>query len=157
MRPEQQLRADIQAERAAFAARLGEIDPARIKVVDESRIEVGQRLRYGYSERGRRCFDRAPFRSGVARSLVGWLALDGSGVVATQAGPVRGWTFGGFAKQYLVPHLKAGDVVVWDNARIHEVEGVRELIEACRARGLPLRQRWSWLLLLLHRRCRRIL
>jgi transposase len=138
MKPEQQLRADVQSERAAFAECLSEIDPARIKVVDESRAEVGQRLSYGYSERGKRCFDSAPFRSGIVRSLVGWLSLDGSGVVATHEGTVKGWTFRGFLRQHLVPYLKPGDVVIWDNARIHGVEGVREMIEACGAEVLPL-------------------
>lgn len=142
MIPEQQQRPDIQAERAAFAERLLMIAPERIKVVDESRVEVGQRLNYGYSERGKRCYDNAPFRSGVVRSLVGWLALDGTGVVATHKGTVRGWTFRGFVREHLrehlVPHLTPGDVVIWDNARIHEVEGVRESVEACGAEVMPL-------------------
>jgi transposase len=138
MKPEQQRLPEVQAERAAFAKDLSEIDPARIKVVDESRAEVGQRLSYGYSERGKRCYDSAPFRSGIVRSLVGWLSLDGAGVVATHQGTVKGWTFRGFLRQHLVPFLKPGDVVIWDNARIHGVEGVRAMIEACGARVLPL-------------------
>ena len=36
MTPEQQLTDEVQAERTAFTERLAEIDPARIKVVDES-------------------------------------------------------------------------------------------------------------------------
>lgn len=138
MKPEQQHRADVQAERATFTERLSQIDPARIKVVDESRVEVGMRLNYGYSLRGRRCFDSAPLRSGIVRSLIGWIDLEGAGVVATQAGTVRGWTFRGFVRAHLVPHLRVGDVVIWDNARIHGVEGVREMIEACGAAVLPL-------------------
>ena len=130
MIPEQQLRADIQAERAVFAERLLLIAPERIKVVDESPVEVGQPLSYGYSERGKRGYDSAPFRSGVVPSLVAWLALDGTGGVATHKGTVRGWTFRGFVGQHLGPHLTPGDVVIWDNARIHEVEGVRESVEA---------------------------
>jgi transposase len=138
MTPQQQLTPEVQAERAAFAAHLAAIDPARIKVVDESRVEVGQRLGYGYSARGKRCYDSGPFRSGIVRSLVGWLALDGSGVVATHEGTVKGYTFRGFVRAHLVPHLRPGDVVVWDNARIHGVEGIREMIEACGAELLPL-------------------
>lgn len=131
-------REDVQAERAAFVREVAQIDPARIKVVDESRVVLGQRLPYGYSERGARCSDSGPLRSRVTRSLVGWLALDGSGVVATHEGTVKGWTFRGFVLGHLVPHLRAGDVVVWDNARIHGVEGIREAIEGRGARLLPL-------------------
>ncbi len=138
MRPEQQLTPEVQAERAAFTRRLGEIDPARIKVLDESRVEVGVRVAYGYSARGTRCYDSGPYRSGIARSMVGWLGIDGSGVVATHKGSVRGWTFRGFVHAHLVPYLKRGDVVIWDNARIHGVEGIREMIEAQGAEILPL-------------------
>ena len=138
MRPEQQLTDAVQEERAAFIERLAELDPARVKVVDESRVVVGERLGYGYSARGERCYDSGLLHSKVARSLVGWLGLDGSGVVATHEGSVRGWTFRGFVREHLVPHLAPGDVVVWDNARIHGVEGVREMIEACGAEVLPL-------------------
>lgn len=34
--------------------------------------------------------------------------------------------------------LKASDVVIWDNARVHGVEGIREMIEAAGAELLPL-------------------
>ena len=138
MRPSQQLTDAVQQERAAFVERLAEIDPERIKVLDESRLVLGQRLSYGYSARGERCYDSGLVHSKVARSLVGWLGLDGSGVVATHEGGVGGWTFRGFVREHLVPHLAPGDVVVWDNARIHGVEGVREMIEACGACVLPL-------------------
>ncbi len=138
MIPEQQLTPAVQAERAAFKERLAGIDPARIKVLDESRVEVGVRVAYGYSARGSRCYDSGPYRSGMARSLVGWLGLDGSGVVATHKGSVRGWTFRGFVRDHLAPHLNAGDVVIWDNARIHGVEGIREMIAARGAEILPL-------------------
>lgn len=37
-----------------------------------------------------------------------------------------------------MPHLRAGDVAVRDNARIHGVEGIREMVEAAGARLLPL-------------------
>lgn len=138
MRPDEQLRDDVEAERTVYQERLRGIDPARLKVVDESRVELGMRLAYGYSARGQRCYDSAPYRSKIVRSLIGWLSLDGTGVVATHEGTVRGWTFRGFVREHLVPHLRPGDLVVWDNARIHGVEGVREMVEACGAELMPL-------------------
>lgn len=138
MRPEQQLTEAVQAERKAFLEQIAQVDPARIKVVDESRVEVGLRLGYGYSPRGKRCFDSAPYRSRFKQNLIGWLGLGGEGVVASCLSTVKGWGFRGFVREHLVPHLEAGDVVVWDNARIHGVEGIREMIEAAGARLLPL-------------------
>ena len=138
MSPPQQESPEVQAERAAFRQRLTEIAPERIKVVDESRVEVGMRLTCGYSARGERCHDRAPLRSRIRRSLIGWMGLDGSGVVATHPGTVRGWTFRGFVRRHLVPHLRQGDVVIWDTASIHGVEGIKDLVEAAGAEVLPL-------------------
>lgn len=138
MRAQQQLTDEVQAERTVFRETLSGIDPACIKVVDESRVVLGQRLGYGYSARGERCYDSGLFHSSVVRSMIGCLGLDGSGVVATHEGTVRGWTFRGFVYHYLVPLLKPGDVVIWDNARTHGVEGIREMIEGCGARLLPL-------------------
>jgi hypothetical protein len=133
MRPEQQLTEAVQAERAAFLQAVARVDPACIKVVDESRIEVGSRLGYGYAPRGERCFDSAPYRSTRKKNLIGWLGLGGEGVVASCAVNVKGWVFRGFVNQHLVRCLTKGDVVIWDNARIHSVEGIREMIEAAGA------------------------
>jgi hypothetical protein len=129
---------EVQAERRAFCARIAEIAPERIKVVDESRAEIGARFEYGYSLRGERCCDTKPSRSRIKQNLIGWIARDGSGVVASCKSNVKGWVFRGFVSAHLVPHLKPGDVVVWDNARIHGVEGVREMIEQAGAEVLPL-------------------
>lgn len=128
----------MQTERATFLQEIARVDPVRIKVVDESRVEVGGRLGYGYAPRGERCLDSAPYRSKHKKNLIGWLDLGGEGVVASCASTVKGWTFRGFVREHLVPHLRAGDVVVWDNARIHGVEGIREMVEAAGARLLPL-------------------
>lgn len=138
MRPEQQLTEAVQAERAAFLAQIVDIDPKRIKVVDESRVEVGLRLGYGYSPRGERCYDAAPYRSTCKTNLIGWLGLSGEGVVASCISNVKGWVFRGFVKGHLVPYLKKGDIVIWDNVRIHGVEGIREMVEGAGARLLPL-------------------
>lgn len=138
MRPQQQQRDDVQAERAAFADWMRTVDPARVKVLDESGLVRGMRLGYGYSERGERCFDTAPLSRGKRLSLVGWIGLDGSGCVATQASTINQPLFRGFVLKHLLPTLRPGDFVVWDNHRIHDAEGLREQIEAGGARVVPL-------------------
>lgn len=61
----------------------------------------------------------------------------------------------------MCPNLKKGDVVIMDNAAIHKVAGVRELIEDCGARLLylppyspdfsPIENAWSKLKTILRR------
>ncbi len=134
MMPQQALREDVGAEREAFDAWLETVDPSKVKVLDESGVVQGMRLAYGYAKRGERLVEHAPYRQGKRLSLVGWLGFDGEGIVAMEVGTVKGWTFRGFVREHLVPHLAAGDIVVWDNARIHGVEEIEAMIEACGAK-----------------------
>ena len=113
MKPQEQQRDEVQAERTAFIGWMRTVDPARVRVVDESGLVRGMRLGYGYSERGERCYDAAPLSRGKRLSLVGWIGLDGSGCVATQASTINQPLFRGFILEHLVPTLEPGDVVVW--------------------------------------------
>lgn len=130
MRPSQVLRPDVQAERKEFEQWLEEVDMSRVKALDESGIVQGMRLAYGYAPRGERLIDHAPLRRGKRVSLIGWLGSDGSGCVAYQVGTIKRYQFRGFVLEHLLPVLKAGDIVLWDNARIHEAADVVEQIEA---------------------------
>jgi transposase len=138
MRPSQQDRPEVQAERAAFASWAQGVDPARVKVLDESGVVQGMRLGYGYAPRGQRCYDARPLRCGRRLNLIGWIGSDGAGVVALHRGRMDRPHFRGFVQAHLVPHLQAGDVVVWDNARLHAAEDVVAAIEARGARVKPL-------------------
>jgi transposase len=51
---------------------------------------------------------------------------------------MNGNAFLAYVEQVLVPTLKPGDVVVLDNLSAHKVPGIREAIEAARARLLYL-------------------
>lgn len=53
-------------------------------------------------------------------------------------GSLTGAEFASFVEDCLVPKLDAGDVVVLDNARCHQVKRVRELVESAGARLLFL-------------------
>jgi len=132
MRPAQQRRADVAEERAAFARMQPTIEAERVVFVDESGIEQGMRCRYGYAPRTARCVEHAPFRVGRRTSLLGWVGLRGGRVVPF-SGTVDGGVFARFVEHYLVPYVQVGDVVVWDNARIHTPEAVA-LVEAVGAR-----------------------
>ena len=114
------------------------VDPRRIKAVDESGVVQGMRLAYGYARRGVRLVTHAPLRKGKRISLLGWLGFDGTGVVAMHEGTVKRYHFRGFIQGHLLPQLKKGDIVLWDNARIHEAPDLIEQIEALGATVRPL-------------------
>jgi transposase len=51
-------------------------------------------------------------------------------------------TFQSYVERVLVPRLKPGDVVIWDNLRPHKAESVVRAVEAAKARVIPLPS-WS--------------
>ena len=136
MRPAQQSRPDVQAERSAFAERMKSFDAARLVFVDESGVVRGMRLAYGYALRGERCIENAPFRVGKRTSLLGWMAATGGEIVHFE-GSVTAEVFEHFVRCHLVPSLERGDIVVWDNARIHSETAVA-LVEEAGAHVVPL-------------------
>lgn len=137
----QRFRPDVVAKREAFLAEVAAIPAERLVFVDESGIEVGARSAYGFAPRGERCVEVAPFRVGRRVNLIGWMAAT-SGSVRAHEGPVaevpsaKAPTFEAFVAESLAPCLERGDVVVWDNARIHSPAAV-SLVEAVGARVLP--------------------
>lgn len=135
-RPSQQQREDVAIERRAYADEMKAFDAARLVFVDESGVVQGMRLGYGYAPRGTRCVENAPFRVGKRQSLIGWMAADGGEIVRLE-GSVTAAVFERFVRQDLVPSLEPGDIVIWDNARIHSAEAVR-LVEQAGARVVPL-------------------
>lgn len=136
--PDQAQREDVVAEREAFIEWLKGVDATKVKAVDESGVVQGMRLPYGYAPCGERLVCHAPLRKGKRLSLLGWLAFDGSGTVALHEGTVKRWHFRGFIQQHLLPQLKPGDIVLWDNARIHQALDLVEQIEALGASVKPL-------------------
>ena len=136
LRPAQQRRDDVALERALFRAEQPSLEASRLVFVDESGIVRGMRLSYGYAPRGERCCENAPLRVGKRTSLIGFITPECGRVLAFE-GSVTADVFEDFVRYCLVPHLKAGDVVLWDNAKIHSDEAVA-LVEAAGAVVLAL-------------------
>lgn len=144
MKPQQQLRDDVAHERAGHAAYLearraeqGRA-PGRCFFVDESGIAPGLRANSGWARRGQRCVDYAPYRAPGRRSLVGWTTSTGSGHVLVVEGSVKRATFAYLMRRFLLPRLRVGDTVVWDNHTIHDDKALRAEIEAKGAHLRPL-------------------
>lgn len=127
-------RPDVVARREAFLAEVADIPADRLVFVDESGVVRGMRAAYGYAPRGQRCVERAPFRVGRRMNLLGWMRSDRGAVVGIE-GSVKGDTFEQFVADSLVPSLRPGDVVIWDNAKVHG-PGAVALVEAVGARVL---------------------
>ena len=115
---------------------MSHLDGKKLVFVDESGCRPGQRLAYGYARRGQRCVESAPLRPQGRLNLLGWLGASCGEAVLVED-KVTGAVFEHFVEQYLAPSLEPGDIVVWDNARIHTARAVA-LVEATGACVLTL-------------------
>jgi transposase len=81
----------------------------------------------------------APRNHGPNVTLLAALTPDGIGPSLVVAGAVDRPAFEAFVAEFLVPSLRPGQVVVWDNLGVHKGERARRLIEdaGCDLRFLP--------------------
>jgi transposase len=127
----------VRRKRRAFRKAVDGLDPRRLVFVDETGAHTAMTRTYGRGPRGQRVKGSAP---GHWKSMTLISGLRLSGVVAPLAfeGAIDAPTFEGYVKRKLVPFLRRGDVVVWDNLKPHESAGARRAVEGAGARLLPL-------------------
>src|SRR3954464_7217088 len=136
-RAQEQGRQDVRQRRQEFCATLAGVDPRRLVFVDESGADTAMTRTHGRAPGGQRVYTDTP---GRWESITMTCGLRLSGVTAPLA--FRGATntdiFETYVQEVLVPELKPGDVVIWDNLKPHKSEEAIEAIEAAGARVEPL-------------------
>ncbi len=127
----------VQAQRAAYQEKMASADPAHLVFVDESGANTGMTRSHGRAPCGERVKAAVP---GAWRKVTLIVGLRTSGVVAPMAlaGAVDQAVFQTYVQEALVPELRKGDVVVWDNVQPHKSRAVSAAIEAVGARVEPL-------------------
>ena len=122
--------------RAEFMAMISVYNPEMIVWVDESGCDRRNSARkYGYSLRGLPASDHGIVCRGKRYSAIPVLSLEGIHDVYLAEGSVNGEEFEHFVKECLLPVLmpfngiNSCSVVVMDNASIHHVHQVTDLIE----------------------------
>jgi len=87
---------------------------------------------------GQRLLASVPHGHYQTSTLIAGVRLEGPCAPWLFEGAMNGEMFLARVRQGLVPTLRPGDVVVMDNLSTHKIRGVREAIEAARARLLYL-------------------
>lgn len=90
------------------------------------------------SVRGKRAVITEPFEKGLTMSVIATLGLDGVRAPMTLEGAFDGQAFALYVEHFLVPELRAGDLVILDKVAFHQNERAISLIEAAGAQVLPL-------------------
>lgn len=136
-RAEEQDRPDVQEQRREFCEQLAGVDPRRLVFVDECGANTAMTRTYGRAPVGERVYATTP---GHWESITLTSGMRLSGVTATLAFPGATNTdvFEAYVEEVLVPELKRGDVVIWDNLKPHQSDDATEAVEAVGAKVVPL-------------------
>jgi len=127
----QQLRGQYQKETNSLSKN-------RLVFIDEAGCQLGMDRRYARAPVGERAHCLRPFYHGDQVNLIGAIGLKAVRCMMTLEGNIDGLAFEMFAKDFLGPQLRSGDVVIWDRLPAHRMESVRTIIEATGARVLLL-------------------
>lgn len=124
---------EVQAQRTAFDQKLAAVDPEHLVFVDETGATTAMTRTYGRAPAGERVGGAVP---GQWQNVTLIAALRPTEVVAPLAFPGATDTlaFQTYVEEVLVPELRPGDVVVWDNLQPHKNAGVIQAVEAVEAR-----------------------
>jgi len=134
---QEQDRPEVQEMRREFCEQLAGVDPKRLVFVDECGANTAMTRTYGRAPVGERVYATTP---GHWESITLTSGMRLSGVTATLAFPGATNTdvFEEYVEKVLVPELKRGDVVIWDNLKPHQSEDAIEAVEAVGAQVVPL-------------------
>ena len=139
VRAAEQDRPDVATARAAWRADQPALDPARLVFVDETWASTAMTRRVARGRRGERVVCPVPQSHWKTTTFVAALRCDRLTAPMVIDGAMTGDHFVAYVRQVLVPELRPGDVVVWDNLGCHRRAEARAAVEATGAevRFLP--------------------
>jgi transposase len=128
---------EVQEQRRAFGEALADVDPRRPVFVDECGADTAMTRTHGRAPAGQRVYSEAP---GHWESITLTCGMRLRGAMAAWAfpGATNAVQFEDDVLEVLVPELRPGDVVVWDDVKPHRSEEAIEAVEAAGARVVPL-------------------
>ena len=123
----------VDEARKEWIKKTRDIDSNRFIFLDETGTNLAMTRRYARAEGQARAHGYAPKNQGENVSLIGSIRLDGEITAMNFTGSLDGDAYCVYAKEILCPSLRAGDIVVMDNLRVHQNKFVRDMIETCGA------------------------
>ena len=128
----------MQAQRQAWRQRTGGIDPARFVFLDETGVHTAMTRLRGWGPRAERVVGRVPHGHWKMTTLIAAVRSDAVVAPLVFEGATDTAAFETYVQQVLVPALRPGDIVVWDNLSAHKGTVVQQAVEAAGAEVWPL-------------------
>lgn len=105
----------------------------RLIFLDETGVTTNMVRRYGRAPRGQRVKGYAPAGHWKITTFLAGLSSEGFVAPLVIDRPMNRQIFTQYVRQFLVPELKPGDVVILDNLSSHKGSEAADLIEQCGA------------------------
>src|SRR5512135_1770822 len=127
----------VRRERRAFRLAMAALDPEHQVFVDETGANTAMTRTYGRAPRGQRVVGSVPGHW-ESVTLVAGMRLSGVASPMAFPGAMDTSTFEGYVEQILVPELRPGDLVIWDNLKPHQSDEARQFVAGVGARLVRL-------------------
>ena len=114
---------------------MADLAPNRVVFLDESSINVRLTPTYARAPKGQRAQGTAPRNHGQNTTLVAALSPTGLQAPMTLLGALDSNAFAVYVREFLLPTLAPGTVVILDNLSVHKRADIRALFAAA---GCPL-------------------
>ena len=118
--------------------KIKEVEAENLVFIDESGILLGGSRAYGRSPKGTRVRELKPYYRAEKITLVGAITQQKILALMTLNGSLDGEAFKVFVKEFLLPQLWPGAVVVMDNLAVHKLASIVSTIESVGASVLYL-------------------
>lgn len=136
-----------------FIDAVDEINPNDLIFLDESGANLGMTSDYAREEGGKRAKMPKPFDIGEKFSIIGAVCLTGIVAMMYIASAVNGTIFKTYIEKLLIPKLRRGQFVIFDNVSFHKSKELIDLIERTGAKVVflppyspdlsPIEKMWS--------------
>jgi transposase len=126
----EQLRPDVVAAREAWFELQPTLSDKRLIFLDETGVTTNMVRRYGRAPRGQRVKGYAPAGHWKITTFIAGLSGDGLVAPFVVDQPMNREIFTQYVRQFLVPELEPGDVVILDNLSSHKGSEAAALVEA---------------------------
>ena len=138
MKASEQDRPDIIQKRKEWEESQKNIPGKRFIFIDESAAKTNMVRLYGRSQKGQRCFDKAPHKWKTI-TMLSSVRSDGHTEALVFKGALNRDIFEIYVEKILAPSLRPGDIVVMDNLSAHQSPKVEKIIRSRHAelRFLP--------------------
>lgn len=123
--------------REDFKSFIPELDTNRLVILDESGFKLNMTSLYGRAPSGARLKSPAPLYAQNI-SVIGAMSLAGVLEVGMIEGTMNATSIETFIGDFLLPKLKNGDILVMDNAPVHNMKNIKQILNPIGVKILAL-------------------